>query len=100
MNNKYHGRESFTLFIVDDDVILRYLKTFFTKGGWNVEIFYGAEEILERVEQKASLIVTDLDMPEMDGIRLIQNIKAILNFSDLAVLVMTSLRKSRAIPVF
>ena len=88
--------ENHTLFIVDDDkVILRYLKTFFTKGGWNVEIFYSAKEILERVKtKKPSLIVTDLDMPEMDGIELIQNIKANPKFSDLAVLVMTSLHEN------
>lgn len=88
--------ENHTLFIVDDDkVILKYLKTFFTKGGWNVETFYSAREVLERLKsKKPSLIVTDLDMPEMDGIELIQNIKANLKFSDLAVLVMTSLHEN------
>lgn len=88
--------ENHTLFIVDDDkVILKYLKTFFTKGGWNVETFYGAKEVLERVKsKKPSLIVTDLDMPEMDGIELIQNIKANPKYADLAVLVMTSLHEN------
>lgn len=88
--------ENHTLFIVDDDkVILKYLRTFFTKGGWNVETFYSAKEVLERLKsKKPSLIVTDLDMPEMDGIELIQNIKANPKFADLAVLVMTSLHEN------
>lgn len=88
--------ENHKLFIVDDDmVILNYLKTFFTKGGWAVETFYSAEEVLERIkEQKPSMIVTDLDMPGMDGIELIQNIKSNPKFEDLAVLVMTSLHEN------
>lgn len=88
--------ENYTLFIVDDDkVILKYLNTFFTKGGWNVETFYGPQELLERLKsKKPSLIITDLDMPGMDGIQLIQSIKADSKYADLAILVMTSLHEN------
>ena len=85
-----------TIFIVDDDrVILKYLSTFFTKSGWRVESFTSSKEAFERLKLKQPvLVITDLDMPGMDGIELIRNIKSNAKFENIALLVMTALNEN------
>ena len=85
-----------TIFIVDDDrVILKYLSTFFSKSGWRVESFMSSREALERLKLKQPvLVITDLDMPGMDGIELIRNIKSNEKFENIALLVMTALNEN------
>ena len=85
-----------TIFIVDDDrVILKYLSTFFSKSGWRVESFMSSKEALERLKFKQPiLVITDLDMPGMDGIELIRNIKSNEKFENIALLVMTALNEN------
>jgi YesN/AraC family two-component response regulator len=85
-----------TIFIVDDDrVILKYLSTFFSKSGWKVESFVSSKEALERIKlKKPVLVITDLDMPGMDGIELIRNIKSNEKFENIALLVMTALNEN------
>lgn len=84
------------LFIVDDDkVILNYLKGFFRNHGWDPEVFYTAKGLLSRLDEvKPSLIITDLDMPEMDGIDLINHLKLSKGNDDIPVLVMTALHEN------
>ena len=85
-----------TIFIVDDDrVIPQYLSTFFSKSGWKVESFMSSREALERLKLKQPvLVITDLDMPGMDGIELIRNIKSNEKFENIALLVMTALNEN------
>ncbi len=85
-----------TIFLVDDDrVILKYLSTFFSKSGWRVESFMSSREALERLKLKQPvLVITDLDMPGMDGIELIRNIKSNEKFENIALLVMTALNEN------
>ena len=85
-----------TIFIVDDDrVILKYLSTFFSKSGWRVESFMSSKEALERLKLKQPVLVfTDLDMPGIDGIELIRNIKSNEKFENIALLVMTALNEN------
>ena len=85
-----------TIFIVDDDrVILKYLSTFFSKSGWRVESFMSSKEALERLKLKQPvLVITDLDMPGMDGIELIRNIKSNEKFENIALLVMTAINEN------
>lgn len=84
------------LFIVDDDkVIISYLNSFFRTNGWEVETFFSAKDMLTRLDEvQPALIITDLDMPEMDGIQLIQHLKANPEYDNLAVLVMTALHEN------
>ncbi len=64
------------ILLVDDDpmthkLILKYLK------GWNVTSVYSGKEALEALKSKNFVIViTDLNMPGMSGIELLQEIKA------------------------
>lgn len=84
------------LFIVDDDkVILNYLKGFFKNTGWDPEVFYSAKDMIVRLEEvKPALIITDLDMPEMDGIDLINHLKLTNGLDAIPVLVMTALHEN------
>jgi len=84
------------LFIVDDDkVILNYLNAFFRNSGWDPEMFYSAEAMINRLEEvRPALIITDLDMPEMDGIELINHMKMSKGINDIPVLVMTALHEN------
>lgn len=84
------------LYIVDDDkVILTYLKGFFKKNGWQVEIFFSAKEMLAAVtKQLPAIVITDLDMPEMDGIELIHALKGEVTSREVPVLVMTALHEN------
>tara|TARA_B100000497_G_C7642216_1_gene386112 strand:- start:447 stop:1310 length:864 start_codon:yes stop_codon:yes gene_type:complete len=95
MNNQTMNNQE-TIFIVDDDqVILKYLSTFFSKNGWDVESFESSKEALERVKIKQPiLIITDLDMPGMDGIELIRNVKSNEKFENIVLLVMTALNEN------
>lgn len=64
------------ILLVDDDplthkLILKYLK------GWDVESVYSGKEALEALQSRNFVIViTDLKMPGMSGIELLQKIKA------------------------
>ncbi len=64
------------ILLVDDDplthkLILKYLKD------WDVESVYSAKEALEALQNRNFVIViTDLKMPGMSGIELLQEIKA------------------------
>lgn len=84
------------LFIVDDDkVIITYLKGFFSQHGWDVETFTAAKDLLKRLnEELPRLIITDLDMPDMDGIELIQELKSNADANGIPVLVMTALHEN------
>jgi YesN/AraC family two-component response regulator len=84
------------LYIIDDDkIILSYLKRFFVNNGWNTEIFFSAKQMLNALQTKIpALIITDLDMPEMDGIELINRVKAMKVSLDIPILVMTDLHEN------
>ena len=72
--------------------------TFFSKSGWKVESFVSSKEALERIKlKKPVLVITDLDMPGMDGIELIRNIKSNEKFENIALLVMTALNENNII---
>jgi YesN/AraC family two-component response regulator len=54
-----------------------------------------SKEALERLKLKQPvLVITDLDMPGMDGIELIRNIKSNEKFENIALLVMTALNEN------
>jgi YesN/AraC family two-component response regulator len=60
-----------------------------------VESFTSSKEALERLKLKQPvLVITDLDMPGMDGIELIRNIKSNEKFENIALLVMTALNEN------
>lgn len=61
------------LIVEDDGLVRRLLRKWIEKTGFEVrEASDGAEAIALLTEQPASLVVTDLEMPNMDGLQLIE----------------------------
>jgi len=67
------------LLVVDDDKsYLNALKKILTKMGYAAEVAAGSEEALKILEkEKFPLIITDLDMPGLDGVELCKQIRKI-----------------------
>jgi DNA-binding NtrC family response regulator len=66
------------ILIVDDDVSIREIiqKNLSQTGGFNVEAAQNGLEAIEKIEKEVfDLVLTDLKMPEMDGLELLKNIK-------------------------
>jgi len=65
------------ILIVDDKEIVRsLLLDFFSFYDYETETAKNGGEALEMLkENRFSLLITDLDMPEMDGIELIRNVR-------------------------
>ncbi len=79
--------------IVEDDVHLRgALQIWLAKANYDVETACDGEEALRMLEdgQKFDLILTDLMMPEVNGMELIADVKSTPAAADIPVLVMSN----------
>ena len=66
------------LIIEDDAAFCQMLQQFLTKRGYEVEISFSAPEAKPKFEQtKFDLVLTDLRLPDYDGIRLLADIKKV-----------------------
>lgn len=67
-----------TLLIVDDSASMRQLVTFALKGaGYEViAAIHGKDALNKLAGTKVDMVVTDLNMPEMDGITLIKQLRS------------------------
>jgi two-component system chemotaxis sensor kinase CheA len=79
--------------VVDDQFTVRELqRSILEAAGYRVETARDGREALTKVtgDQDIELVVTDLEMPEMDGIELLQTIRASGSETSLPVVVVTS----------
>ncbi len=77
---------------VDDSSTMRQMITFTLKGA-NFEVLEAGDgvEALEVAKgKKLSLIITDVNMPRMDGITLVQRLRALPEFKFTPILVLTT----------
>ena len=67
-----------TILVVDDSASMRQLVSFALKSaGYEVVAAVHGKDGLEKMKSgKVDMIVTDLNMPEMDGIELIKNVRS------------------------
>jgi two-component system chemotaxis sensor kinase CheA len=82
--------------VVDDSITSRSLeKSILEAHGYRVRIAVDGLDALEllRVE-KADLIITDIQMPRLDGFGLVQALKADSRFSRIPVIIVSSLDRS------
>lgn len=77
---------------VDDSSTMRQMITFTLKGaGFDVlEAGDGLEALEVAAGKKLALIVTDVNMPRMDGITLVQRLRALPEFKFTPILVLTT----------
>jgi DNA-binding NtrC family response regulator len=70
--------EPIKILVVDDEASIREMikKGLSQMGGFNVETAQNGAEAIEKIEKEVfDLVLTDLKMPEMDGLELLKNIK-------------------------
>ena len=88
---KKQGSKNYHILIVDDDPeISRYIES--ELGEWyKFEIAYNGKEGLQKLLSGSyDLVISDIMMPEMDGITFLKSIKSNSNISDIPVVLLTS----------
>ncbi len=90
----FSDNQETVLFAEDSDFFRNQVKGFLEDDGFNVlETVDGQEawDCLNEHADKVSIVVTDLEMPNMDGFQLTEKIRADERFSHLTVIALTSL---------
>jgi two-component system, chemotaxis family, chemotaxis protein CheY len=82
------------ILIVEDDADSREMLTFLLSGrGFEVICAEDGKEALERIEEEPpGLIITDISMPVMDGIEMIEKLREHSEWREIPVLVMSAFR--------
>jgi two-component system chemotaxis response regulator CheY len=86
------GNMAKTLLIVDDSASMRQLITFTVKeAGHEVLLAENGSDALEKLKgAKADMVITDLNMPEMDGITLITELRKMADYKFIPILMLTT----------
>ncbi|MCU1388561.1 MAG: sensor histidine kinase CheA associated with MCPs of class [Ilumatobacteraceae bacterium] len=81
------------LLVVDDALTVRELqRTILQRAGFDVRVAVDGMEALERLaEETFDLVLTDVEMPRMNGFELTEHIRALPSSAHVAVLILTSL---------
>jgi len=81
-----------SILAVDDSTSMRQMVTFTLKGaGYDVvEAADGVEALEKAKTQSFNLILTDVNMPNMDGIELIRNLRTLANYKYTPMLMLTT----------
>lgn len=81
-----------TILAVDDSPSIRQMVAFTLKGaGYEVFEANDGQDGLEKARaRKADLVLTDQNMPRMDGITLIQSLRRLPDYSGTPILVLTT----------
>jgi two-component system chemotaxis response regulator CheY len=87
-----------TIFLVDDSAtMVMSLKSTLEISGFKVETACDGEQAMAKVNKglKPDLIITDINMPKIDGIELIRNLRKILRFTPILTLTTESQQAKR-----
>ncbi len=82
-----------TIFLVDDSAtVLISTSSILSKAGYQVEKAASAEEAMTKFKAglKPDLLITDLNMPGMNGIELIKQVRAMPNYRFMPILLLTT----------
>ena len=82
----------YTILAVDDSAPMRQLISFTLRGaGYKViEALDGKDAVNKMEESKVDLIITDLNMPNMDGMELLRYLRSQDSFSHIPVVILTT----------
>jgi two-component system chemotaxis response regulator CheY len=87
-----------TIFIVDDSAtMVMSLKSTLEIAGFKVETACDGQQGLAKIQGglKPDLIITDINMPKMDGLELIRNVRKLLRFTPILTLTTESQQTKR-----
>jgi len=81
-----------TFLVVDDSSSMRQLVAFAVKGaGYDVVTAASGNEAVEKLsEGKFDMVITDLNMPEMDGIELIRSLRTLPDYKFVPIIMLTT----------
>ena len=82
------------LLVEDDPLLINLYKTAFTESGYEVGTAFDGEtgfEVLSKMEEKPTLILSDLMMPKMNGFELLRKIKSAPELKNIPVVFLTNL---------
>lgn len=81
-----------TILAVDDSASMRQMVVFTLKGaGYDVvEAADGVQALQSAKSKKVDLVLTDVNMPNMDGITLIRELRALPNYKFTPILTLTT----------
>lgn len=81
-----------TILIVDDSASMRQLVTFALKdGGYGVVEAVNGKDALEKLNgAKVEMVITDLNMPEMDGIEFIKHFRTLPGYKFTPIVMLTT----------
>lgn len=99
---KYHGKSESqpkVLLVEDSNFYRKHISTFLTENGCDVTAAKDGLEglqALEDPEQNFSLVFTDIEMPNMNGLEMTQKIRSETRFNSLPIVAVTSLTGTEA----
>jgi two-component system chemotaxis response regulator CheY len=81
-----------TILTADDSASMRQMVTFTLKGaGYEVVEAVDGKDGLSMISQsKVDMIITDLNMPNMDGIEMIRNVRAMAQYKFIPIILLTT----------
>ncbi len=87
----YRLRKDSTVLLVDDDIpSLNLLKEAVERTGFKAVAFSDSSQVIDSIQNRhLDLAIIDLDMPEVDGIELIEMIKSYEQFKNLPIIIYT-----------
>jgi len=80
------------ILVVDDCRMTRHLLSMYLRGaGYDVIVAENGLEALEKLgEESFAVVITDLNMPQMDGIEFTRSLKANPSFQEIPVIMLTT----------
>ena len=88
-----------TILVADDSASVRKFVTLALKiKGYRVIATVDGMEALEKLPlEKIDLLITDLNMPNIDGLKLIKSVRANPDYQDLPIIILSSLSRDEDI---
>ena len=91
MSDSHPQASKGTILVVDDNPdLLDIVKIILEKSGYIIQTAYSGMEAFSRLEeQKPDLIILDIIMPQMDGLKVLQQLKGNSAYTSIPVILLT-----------
>ena len=84
------------LLVDDEEIILTLFKAALQSWGYNVEVASDGQQALQKCSENTfQILITDLNMPQMDGIEFTRSLRAHVWYRDLPVMMLTTQGEER-----